>query len=151
MSAAYLFDVNVLMAITWPDNANHAAAQRWFRDHMKAGWATCPMTQAAFIRLSCNRSVTENALHPSAAITLLERNSQNAYHEFWSDNLTVPDAVSPFRERIVGHQQVADAYLLGLAMRKKARLVTFDKAIAALLPPNMRKADWIVELSAPAD
>jgi len=147
MNAAYLLDVNVLMAISWPDNANHSAAQRWFRDHMKAGWATCPMTQAAFIRLSSNRSVTENALHPSAAITLLERNSQNDYHEFWSDNLTFTDAVAPFRGRIIGHQQITDAYLLGLAIRKKARLVTFDKAIAALLPPGTHKSDWIVELS----
>lgn len=148
MNAAYLLDVNVLMAIVWPDNANHVAAQHWFGENMKAGWATCPMTQAAFVRLSSNRSVTENALHPSAAITLLDRNSQNAYHEFWSDNLTFADAVAPFRERIIGHQQIADVYLLGLAMRKKARLVTFDKAIAALLPPDTRKADSIVVLSA---
>lgn len=147
MNAAYLLDVNVLMAISWPDNANHAAAQRWFAEHMKAGWATCPMTQSAFVRLSSNRSVTENALHPSAAITLLERHSQNPYHEFWNANLTFTDAVAPFRERIIGHQQIADAYLLGLAMRKKARLVTFDKAITALLLPSMNKSDWIVELS----
>lgn len=147
MNAAYLLDVNVLMAITWPDNANHVSAQRWFRDHMKAGWATCPMTQAAFIRLSSNRSITENALRPSAAITLLESNSRNVYHHFWSDNLPFADAVAPFRERIVGHQQIADAYLLGLAMQKKARLVTFDKAIAALLPPGAHKSDWIVEIS----
>lgn len=146
MNAAYLLDVNVLMAVSWPDNANHSAAQRWFHDHMKAGWATCPMTQAAFIRLSSNRSVTQNALHPSAAITLLDRHSQNPYHEFWGGNLTFADAVAPFRDRIIGHQQIADAYLLGLAMRKKARLVTFDKAIAELLPPGTRKADWIIEL-----
>jgi hypothetical protein len=52
-----------------------------------------------------------------------------------------------FRDRIIGHQQITDAYLLGLAIRKKARLVTFDKAIAALLPPGTHKSDWIVELS----
>lgn len=147
MNAAYLLDVNVLMAIAWPDNVKHDAAQRWFRDHAKAGWATCPMTQSAFVRLSSNRSVTENALRPSAAITLLESNSQNAYHQFWSDNLTFADAVAPFRERIIGHQQISDAYLLGLAIRKKARLVTFDKAIATLLPPGTRRSDWIVEIS----
>jgi hypothetical protein len=146
MNAAYLLDVNVLMAISWPDNVNHAAAQRWFRDHRKAGWATCPMTQTAFVRLSSNRSVTENALHPPAAISVLEKNTQNAYHEFWSDNLTLPEAVAPFRDRIHGHQQIADAYLLGLSMRKKARLVTFDKAISSLLPPSMRKSDHIVQL-----
>ncbi len=150
MNAGYLLDVNVLMAISWPDNGNHASAQRWFRNHMQAGWATCPMTQAAFVRLSSNPSITNNALRPSAALTVLEKNSQNPYHEFWNDHLTLPDAVKPFRDRILGHQQIADAYLLGLAMRKKSRLVTFDKAIAALLPPRLRKSDHIVLLSSPA-
>lgn len=147
MNAAYLLDVNVLMAISWPDNVNHEPAQFWFRVHMKAGWATCPITQSAFVRLSSNPSVSQNALHPTAAIDLLEKNSQNPYHQSWNDNLSLPDAVDPFRAQINGHQQIVDAYLLGLAVRKKARLVTFDKAIAGLLPPGARKSDYIVELS----
>lgn len=150
MNAASLLDVNVLFALLWPDHESHSAAQRWFRDHAKKGWATCPLTQVAFVRLSSHRSRSINALHPSAAIDLLEKNTGHPYHEFWSDNLTLADALAPFRERIIGHQQIADAYLLSLAMRKKAHLVTFDKAIAALLPPSAPKSDWIVELSAPA-
>lgn len=73
-------------------------------------------------------------------------NLHHPYHEFWGDQLTFPDAVAPFRERITGHQQITDAYLLGLAMRKKARLITFDKSVAALLPRGARKSDHIVEL-----
>ena len=42
--------------------------------------------------------------------------------------------MEPFRERLLGHQQVSDAYLLGLAMHKKGKLATMDRAVLALLP-----------------
>jgi hypothetical protein len=32
-------------------------------------------------------------------------------------------------EAIAGHQQVTDAYLLGLAIRRGGRLATFDRSI----------------------
>ena len=46
-----------------------------------------------------------------------------------------------------GHQQVNDAHLPGLAMRRKGELANFDRSIASLLPKGTRKSDWIVELS----
>jgi predicted nucleic acid-binding protein len=36
---------------------------------------------------------------------------------------------APFSARIVGHQQVTDAYLLGLAIKEGGVLVTFDRGI----------------------
>jgi hypothetical protein len=36
---------------------------------------------------------------------------------------------APFAARIYGHQQVTDAYLLGLAIKEQGVLVTFDKGI----------------------
>jgi hypothetical protein len=149
MSGAALLDINVLLALFWPDNPDHMIAQRWFRENHKKGWATCPATQAAFVRLASNRAFTINALNPSDAISLLEKNVRHPNHEFWAESFELTDLLAPFRQRITGHRQIADAYLLGLAMKKRGRLVTFDKAIAALLPPNTRKSDWLVELSAP--
>jgi uncharacterized protein len=149
MSGASLLDVNVLLALFWPDNPNHAVAQRWFRENHKKGWATCPATQASFVRLSSNQSFTPNALKPPAAIDLLEKNLLHPHHEFWGEAFEVPELLDPLREQMKGHRQVADACLLGLAMKKRGRLVTFDKAISSLLPANTRKSDWIVELSSP--
>jgi hypothetical protein len=37
-----------------------------------------------------------------------------------------------FSARLFGHQQVTDAYLLGLAVRERGVLVTFDKGIRYL-------------------
>ena len=36
---------------------------------------------------------------------------------------------SPFFKRVFGHNQITDAFLLGVAIREKLALVTFDKAI----------------------
>lgn len=147
MTAVYLLDVNMLLALLWPDDPNNPAAERWFRENHRKGWATCPATQASFVRLSSNRSYTFNALPPSDALSLLERNTKHPTHEFWPENIELADLIAPLRRQIQGHRQIADACLLGLAMKKRARLVTFDKAIASLLPAGERKSDWIVEIS----
>jgi hypothetical protein len=42
--------------------------------------------------------------------------------------------VQPFRTRLVGHRQITDAYLLGLALHKQAKLATMDKPVYSLLP-----------------
>jgi len=36
---------------------------------------------------------------------------------------------APFADRIFGHQQVTDAYLLGLAIKEDGVLVTFDRGL----------------------
>jgi hypothetical protein len=149
VSGAYLLDVNVLLGLFWPDNPDHPASLQWFRENHKKGWATCPATQAAFIRLSSNRIFMSNALNPAAAISLLEKNVRHPNHQFWTEHFDLPDLLAPFAERIQGYRQISDAYLLGLTMKNRGRLVTFDKAISTLLPPNTRKSEWIVELSAP--
>jgi predicted nucleic acid-binding protein len=40
--------------------------------------------------------------------------------------------IEPFTLRLQGHRQVTDAYLLGLAIRHKAVLVTLDQSIQAM-------------------
>jgi uncharacterized protein len=50
----YLLDVNVLVALTWPTHIHHLAARSWFDATGGAGWATCPVTQLGFVRVSSN-------------------------------------------------------------------------------------------------
>jgi len=61
---------------------------------------------------------------------------QHANHEFWKDDVGLVDAVSSFRSKIAGHRQVTDAYLLGLAIRRKGRLATLDQAVQSILGPG---------------
>jgi predicted nucleic acid-binding protein len=45
-------DVNVLLALGWSNHPHHNAAHDWFAREASAGWATCLLTQSAFVRLS---------------------------------------------------------------------------------------------------
>jgi hypothetical protein len=47
--------------------------------------------------------------------------------------LPFEQAVAPFSGRLLGHQQISDAFLLGLAIHRKGVLVTLDRGIQTLL------------------
>jgi uncharacterized protein len=141
----FLLDANVLLPLLWPAHQHHARALGWFIRHSNAGWATCPFTQTAFVRLLSNPRISSDALTPANAESLLFRNLDHRDHHFWPDELSVRDAIAPLRSSIVGHRQITDAYLLGLAIFRKGKLATFDHAIASLAPEGVA-TDSILEL-----
>jgi toxin-antitoxin system PIN domain toxin len=130
MSAA-LFDVNFLLALAWPHHQFHSIARSWFDKHHRLGWATCTVTQLGFIRLSSNPSyLPKSEKTPEEARQLLAALIDHPNHRF----LSKVEAPVHFSEisRILGHQQLTDAYLLGVARLSKVKFVTFNKAVAAL-------------------
>ena len=131
---AFLLDVNVLVALMWPAHESHARAQEWFARSARRGWATCPMTQAGFARIVSNPSFSPDAVSPSEAVRLLATNLAHRQHRFWPDDLTLAKATERFRKTLAGHRQFTDAYLLALAIHRKGKLATLDRAIASLLP-----------------
>lgn len=132
MSAACLLDVNVLIALTWPSHEFHVKVQQWFSTRQREKWASCPLTQSAFVRILSNPAFSPHALTAVDAIALLRSSLQHPGHQFWPDDIGLQEAAAPFR--VTGHQQVTDAYLLGLAIHNKGRLATLDRKLAALLP-----------------
>jgi hypothetical protein len=133
---AFLLDVNVLVASAWPAHSAHARVERWLARHAKEEWATCPFTQAAFVRILSNPAFSPYALTPRNAIAVLKANLQHPGHRFWPNEVGFNDAIRSFHDKIVGHQQVTDAYLLGLTLHKKGKLATLDREILDLLPPG---------------
>lgn len=129
--AAFLLDANVLIALAWPEHEFHERVGRWFARHSKSGWATCPITQAAFVRILSNPAFSPNALSPANALRVLETNLSLPNHEFWPDSIAVPDALGAVGTRLRGHQQITDAYLLGLALDHRGKLATMDEGIVA--------------------
>ena len=81
-----------------------------------------------------NPGFSRDALTLRQAVRLLDDNLKHPAHQFWRDEFSYAEAVQPFAGQLTGHQQVTDAYLLGLAIRKKGKLATLDRSIAALLP-----------------
>jgi len=52
-----LLDINVLLAIAWPQHVHHARVKRWLLAQTARGKlsiATCPLTQLGFLRISMN-------------------------------------------------------------------------------------------------
>ena len=139
-----LLDVNVLVALAWPNHIHHARARAWFGDHRDDGWATCSITQAGFVRVSSNRAAIPEARSPTEAIALLRQILDLPCHVFLTDNvpLTADEVVDPIR--IVSYHQVTDAHLLTLAVRCESRLATFDRGIPELLPATTDRSQSVV-------
>jgi toxin-antitoxin system PIN domain toxin len=123
----------VLVALLWTNHEQHEAAFDWRRSHSRADWATCPLTQAGFVRISSNPRIFPDAPSPSKALEILTANLNHPSHHFWKDEIPLARALAPFGKGFTGHQQVTDAYLFGLAIYKKGALVTFDESIATLV------------------
>lgn len=131
-----LLDTNLLIALLWPSHERHGLALKWFTRHRGRGWATCPITQAGFVRIVSNPAFSRDAVQPREAIHVLAANTAAKDHTFWPDDLPFADAVAFTGVRLLGHQQVTDAYLLGLAVRRGGILATLDQRIAALTEPK---------------
>ena len=131
-----LLDISLVVARLTTNHEQHEAARAWFQPHRRFECATCPSTQAGFVRVSSNPRVFPDAPSPGKVTEVLEANPHHPRHRFWEDDLTFAEAVAPFADLLAGHQQVTDAYLLGLAIRRKGILATFDANIAALLEPG---------------
>ena len=132
----YLLDANVLIALAWPDHSAHERAGRWFAGHAKQGWATCPITQAALVRVLSNPAFSERALTPTQALQVLSGNIELRGHEFWNDSINLREAMERVRTALTGHQQITDAYLVGLAIHNRGKLATLDRRILQFAPPG---------------
>ena len=144
MKAAFLLGVNVLIAMAWPTHRDHQKVHEWLARHARDGWATCPLTQASFVRILSNPAFSANALTPTDALTLLQANLAHPAHRFWADEVSMIDSLKPLAQKLAGYQQVTDAYLLGLAIHKRGKLATMDRAVRTLLPDKSPEREFVV-------
>lgn len=126
-----LLDVNCLIALMDLDHVHHATMQRWFRSNSSAGWSTCPITENGLIRVMSQASYPSGRRSPASIVERLQKlkTVYGATYRFWPDEVSMTDE-SIFRiDHIQGPKLVTDAYLLGLAAKHKARLVSFDRTL----------------------
>ena len=120
-----LLDVNVLIALLDTDHAMHARAMDWLVANVRAGWASCPLTQNGCIRIMSHPSYP-NAVPVGAVVERLSEAIATAHHRFWPDDVSILDADIADRTRVHGPRQVTDVYLLALAVKHRGRFVSFD-------------------------
>lgn len=124
-----LLDVNALVALAWDSHVHHAAMRAWFAANASTGWATCPITESGFVRVSSNPIVLPSAIGIDAARGVLSALRAHPGHQFLTDDVSMSDRDVP---AIAGYRQVTDAHLLALSRRHGVRLVTFDASILAI-------------------
>jgi uncharacterized protein len=141
--AAFLLDVNALVALADKDHIHHRIMTAWFKSQGHRGWAVCPFTEAGFLRIMCRLGLASRPLEEVTEI--LSRFAQHPGYRYWPITSGWPALTAPFHGRLFGHQQVTDAYLLGLAVKKNGVLVTFDKALSHLAGAQHRQNLLILE------
>lgn len=127
-----LLDVNVLVSLVRPQQPGHSKVVEWFRENRGESWATCPLTEAGFVRVASKLQFTSHPLSMNEVLRMLAEITKLPGHQFWPLAFCFTEAVVGLEDRFFGHQQVTDLYLLALAIRNKGRLVTLDHGIAGL-------------------
>jgi predicted nucleic acid-binding protein len=108
---------------------HYQKAQDWFISSRKFHWGLCPLTEAGFLRVTTNPTYRPKPRTFGEAIAILQILKGHTDYWYCEMDKSWVELTAPFAARINGHQQVTDAYLLGLAIKEKGVLVTFDKGI----------------------
>ena len=140
-----LLDLNVLIALTDPEHTHHQKAWNWFTSSGRENWAICPLTEAGFVRVTMNpafRPTPRTLEHAIAILQALKGHPGYGYCEIDESWVTL---TARFAARIRSHQQVTDAYLLGLAIKEKGVLVTFDEGIQYMAGAEFRQNVLLLE------
>ena len=127
---AYLPDVNILIALSDPEHTGHHSAVAWHQSIGSSRFFLCPVTEASFVRLMTTPLIGGESM--SSAILLLREIAALPNVAHLPVAPTWLELIEPLARRLVGHRQVTDALLLGLAIRNGAILVTLDRAVQAL-------------------
>jgi hypothetical protein len=101
------------------------------RRSVREGWATCPLTENAFLRI-----LGRSGSSPSLGSTLVARQVLASLlaapgHHFWPDDISLMDA--HLFPALPPSADLTDLYLLALAVKQGGRFATFDSKIDSSL------------------
>ncbi|NBV24269.1 MAG: PIN domain-containing protein [Proteobacteria bacterium] len=116
---SHLLDVNFLLACAWKAHAQHAAARAWLES--QASFATCPISQLGFLRVSMNPGYRASF---ADALAALEDITGRKEAQFIADDLP-GQKVHP----VTSYADMTDAYLVALARAHGLRLATLDRVL----------------------
>ena len=89
---AVLLDVNVLLALGWDQHEAHEAVVKRLSGRSAPVWATCPISQLGFVRISSTPGVFSYTLSPAQALVALSRLCADERHRFVGDHPSLLDS-----------------------------------------------------------
>ena len=121
--------MNVLVALLDLEHVHHETAFKWFNIPGRQ-WALCPFTEVGLLRHFIRP--TTGGLTFSEATAMLATLTKAPGFQYEPIASSWQALCAPLLPRLFGHNQITDAYLLGVALQARLVLVTFDKAILHL-------------------
>jgi hypothetical protein len=137
-----LLDVNVLIALLDGSHIHHARASQWLAGEIEHGWASCPLTQNGCLRIMAQPAYPQ-ALPLAAVASRLAQATAHPAHQFIADDYSLLDGTTVVWQNVLGHRQITDAYLLGLAVRHNCRFVSFDARINSTTVSGAQARHWL--------
>jgi toxin-antitoxin system PIN domain toxin len=138
-----LLDVNVLIALLDADHIHHRRASSWLAEHIGAGWASCAITQNGCVRIMSQPGYPSPLPTAQVAARLAEATGTR-HHLFVPASVSLVDTKFFDTGQLLGHRQVTDAWLLGLAVAHGLRFVSFDGALPLRVVRGVTAADVVV-------
>ena len=116
-------DANLLVAFTWANHQDKAAAENFFRKYPKV--ATCPLTELALVRVWMQKGASG-----ADADTALKHFISKYRSRLIPDDLSAT-AIAGLSQ---GHRQTTDSYLAMLARHHGIKLATLEEPLAKRFP-----------------
>jgi uncharacterized protein len=125
-----LLDVNVWVAL-FDDAHQFSPRANAFIESRGLKVATCPLVENGVIRILSLPSYGRRGGLPIQRVReQLRKACATLDHEFWPDDISLRDDRHVDFDRVQGHNQITDLYLLALAVHRGGCLASFDQAIA---------------------
>ncbi len=125
-----LLDVNVWVALFDDAHIHNAQARALFKQP-RLKIATCALTENGVLRVLNLPGYAKRAPPGFERVRQkLVLACTDTDHEFWPCSLSLRNEEVLDWSRIMGHNQITDAYLLALAVEHKGALATFDHGVA---------------------
>jgi uncharacterized protein len=128
-------DVNVLVALAFPDHVHHEYAAGWFEETEQ--FATTPVTETGLLRHALNPRIAGQQLSGHDVVQIVRDLRADPRTRFIGDASSLAEATIDMSV-LAGHRQVTDLHLLNLAAANGGTLVTFDRSLERSLAPSDR-------------
>ncbi len=142
----FLLDVNLLIALCDADHVHRDPAKRWFRENAAAGWATCPLTENALLRIMGHPAYPGGPGSPWAVMPLLRQLRSLPGYQFWEDVISLSDSRLFSSLEDIGPKGLTDIYLLALAVNRGGRFATLDTRVDPAVVSGGKRAMVLISV-----